>query len=87
MKNFTTETRRHGEEPRSGDRVIRRMVSALLDSFRRTLGTLRATAREIFDESAYERFLLRNQAIRSVKTYGEFLKERESAIATKPRCC
>ena len=43
--------------------------------------------REIFDESAYERFLLRTQAVRSAKSYREFLREREVAAARRPRCC
>ena len=48
---------------------------------------LLATLREIFDESAYERFLRRTQAARSVKSYREFLCERERGVAKQPRCC
>jgi hypothetical protein len=46
-----------------------------------------AALREIFDESAYERFLLRTHAARSVASYRDFLREREGALARKPRCC
>jgi len=46
-----------------------------------------ATFREIFDESSYERFLARTHSSRSVVSYRDFLHERESAIATRPRCC
>ena len=48
---------------------------------------IRATLREIFDESAYDRFLLRTQASRSTASYREFTRERDSAILKKPRCC
>jgi hypothetical protein len=49
--------------------------------------TLRAALREIFDESAYDRFLLRTKAVHSVESYRAFLCEREDSIAQKPRCC
>jgi hypothetical protein len=48
---------------------------------------LRATLREIFDESAYDRFLERTNASRSVATYRAFTQERDAALLTKPRCC
>lgn len=47
----------------------------------------RAVLREVFDESAYERFLLRTASARSVASYRAFLAEREVATARKPRCC
>jgi len=53
----------------------------------RFLQILKAAVREIFDESAYERFLLREHEVRSVESYRAFQNERESAVATKPRCC
>lgn len=54
---------------------------------RNAVRTVRAVLREIFDESAYERFLERSQAARSVDSYREFLLEREEAAVHKPRCC
>jgi hypothetical protein len=48
---------------------------------------MRAVIREIFDESAYDRFLSRTKAPHSVESYRAFMLERESAIARKPRCC
>ncbi|MBZ5508880.1 MAG: hypothetical protein LAO78_25755, partial [Acidobacteriia bacterium] len=48
---------------------------------------LRAVLREIFDESAYDRFLLRTQRQRSAESYRSFMVERDAAAATKPRCC
>jgi hypothetical protein len=49
--------------------------------------TVRAALREIFDESAYDRFLLRTHASRSVASYREFARERDAAMVKKPRCC
>jgi hypothetical protein len=49
--------------------------------------TIRATLREIFDESAYDRFLLRTHASRSIASYREFTRERDAAMVKKPRCC
>jgi hypothetical protein len=46
-----------------------------------------AVLREIFDESAYERFLVRTHSARSVESYREFIQERESGAAPRPRCC
>jgi len=69
-----------------GDRLQRRsfkVVVWLCDAF----GTIRATLREIFDESAYDRFLLRTQAERSVASYRAFMRERETVVARRPRCC
>jgi hypothetical protein len=54
---------------------------------RRVLRILISVLREIFDENAYDRFLLRTQAARSVASYREFLHEREAGIVRKPRCC
>jgi hypothetical protein len=48
---------------------------------------IRATLREIFDESAYERFLLRTHASRSIASYRAFICERDAALVKKPRCC
>lgn len=45
------------------------------------------TLREIFDENAYERYLLRTHGSPSVATYREFMREREEAMARRPRCC
>jgi hypothetical protein len=49
--------------------------------------TIRTTLREIFDENAYDRFLLRTQEVRSVDSYRRFMSERELAMAHRPRCC
>jgi hypothetical protein len=49
--------------------------------------TLRAVLREIFDESAYDRFLLRTSKPHSAASYRDFTRERDAAMAKKPRCC
>jgi hypothetical protein len=48
---------------------------------------LLATLREIFDESAYERFLRRAQVKSSAKAYAAFRAEFEEARTRRPKCC
>ena len=64
-----------------------RETNMLLQTLALMWRTLKAMFREIFDESAYDRFLLRTGKTRSVVSYREFLKETETASARKPRCC
>jgi len=54
---------------------------------RNLMRTIFNTLREIFDENAYERFLLRTHSSPSVASYREFMREREEAMARRPRCC
>jgi len=57
---------------------------------RRTFNTARllmAVLREIFDESAYYRFLKRTRTERSRESYAEFLRENAIVTARRPRCC
>jgi hypothetical protein len=49
--------------------------------------TLTATLREIFDESAYARFLNQRQLISSRAAYATFRQEHEAAKARRPKCC
>jgi len=79
----TTEARRHGEE--LGDRVIAR--DRVIGKMRAFFSTVRGALREIFDESAYDRFLLRTNAKRSVASYCDFTRERDASMLKKPRCC
>lgn len=51
------------------------------------MNTVRAVLCEIFDESAYDRFLLRTHASRSIASYRAFTRERDAAMLKKPRCC
>jgi hypothetical protein len=48
---------------------------------------LRAALREIFDESAYDRFLVRNRLDSSSEAYAAFRHEHELAKSRRPRCC
>lgn len=61
--------------------------AGLLCRLRDAWNIIRAVFREIFDESAYDRFLQRTRASHSVESYRAFMRERESVIARKPRCC
>jgi hypothetical protein len=54
---------------------------------RKLTATLMATLREIFDESAYKRFLSRNQISSSSGAYAAFLREQEVTQARRPKCC
>ena len=62
-------------------------LEPILRSFQNALNVLRAVVCEIFDESAYDRFLQRTQTAHSAESYRAFVRERENSIAHKPRCC
>lgn len=96
-EHLTTEAQRHGEEseecglyqgtglsPAVTGKTIWALAAAVCG---KVIPTIRAALREIFDESAYDRFLLRTHASRSVDTYREFTRERDAAMLKKPRCC
>ncbi len=57
-------------------RLIKQVVSLLASALR-----------EIFDESAYARFLERGKLASSREAYAAFCCEYETAKARKPRCC
>ncbi len=46
-----------------------------------------ATLHEIFDESAYARFLEQKQLVSSRTAYAAFRQENEAAKARRPKCC
>jgi len=48
---------------------------------------VRSVFREIFDESAYARFLARQGMTSSRKAYAAFLEEQQALKARRPRCC
>ena len=48
---------------------------------------LMAMLREIFDESAYGRFLQRAGMQSSAQAYAAFSREREDAKTRVPKCC
>jgi hypothetical protein len=49
------------------------------------LRLIRAVLREIFDETAYERFCAREGILSGRTSYGRFLKNSDSAA--KVKCC
>jgi hypothetical protein len=49
--------------------------------------TIRAVLREVFEESAYERFCAREQIGVDRKSYARFLQETDRARQQKVRCC
>jgi hypothetical protein len=63
------------------------ILKDLLPRLTTALQILFAAIREIFDESAYGRFLLRTNAGRSIASYRAFTRERDVSMQKKPRCC
>jgi hypothetical protein len=65
--------------------------TAALGGFAKRLKSFRsivaATLREIFDESAYARFLKQRQLESSRAAYAAFREEYEVTKARRPRCC
>lgn len=59
-------------------------IAGLITRFARILI---AALREIFDEAAYARFLERHQMSSSPQAYDSFIRDRESAVARRVRCC
>jgi hypothetical protein len=58
-----------------------------MSRFLKAAQILRATLREIFDESAYERFLHRTGMASSAQAYGAFRREFEESKTRRPKCC
>jgi len=63
-------------------------LESTLKKFVRGIASIvRAALQEIFDESAYARFLMRRQLQTSPEAYAEFLRENETSRQRRPRCC
>ena len=62
----------------------RRWKSTLIT---KALATVNAIFREIFDESAYARFLARQGIASSKSAYAGFLHEQETQKSRCPKCC
>jgi len=58
-----------------------------MSRIQKTFRILRAMLREIFDESAYDRFLRRKQIASSPGAYAAFRREFEEAKTRRPKCC
>ena len=59
----------------------------LVEQLKSCAQVLLATLREIFDESAYLRFLSQRQLASSRAAYASFRREYEVTKARRPRCC
>ncbi len=70
---------------------VERSSTVLFRGFKKRLKffsmTVVATLREIFDESAYARFLDQRHLESSRAAYAAFRQEHEVAKASRPRCC
>jgi len=64
-----------------------RLSSALFARIQQSLALLLALLREIFDESAYERFLAQHHLTSSAAAYSSFCHERDRSRARRLRCC
>jgi len=58
-----------------------------LAAIRGTFATIAAALQEIFDESAYQRFLERSNLESSPNAYRRFRQENEQSKLRRPRCC
>jgi hypothetical protein len=63
--------------------IIAKSVRAIAVFFE----VIAAVLREVFDESAYRRFLLRGNLAASAASYAAFWAEQEKSRARRPRCC
>jgi hypothetical protein len=55
--------------------------------FLRIGSVVRLMLLEIFDESAYARFLKRRRIATSTQAYADFLRETQAHRERRPRCC
>jgi hypothetical protein len=62
-------------------------TTAILAPIIRSFKVMIAVLREIFDESAYQRFLDRRHLQSSTQAYATFQQENDQAKARRPRCC
>jgi hypothetical protein len=85
-------------KPCGEDRPVRTAVAELCSAAQtgtsgptwfvvRAWSVLRSVVLEIFDESAYARFLARNAIPSSRDAYAAFLHEQQALRARRPRCC
>jgi hypothetical protein len=63
------------------------LASNLKDFVRSMVSVVHSVLQEIFDESAYARFLMRRQMQTSREAYAEFLRENEVSRQRRARCC
>jgi hypothetical protein len=76
----------------AANRLLRKMNSTsiiiiVLSAIARAFALVGATLQEVFDESAYQRFLFRGNLTPSVESYAAFMAEHEKGRARRTRCC
>ena len=69
------------------EKTVGRPAGLSSTRFMRAFALLVSALREIFDESAYTRFLNRRQMTSSREAYAAFCREYEAAKGRRPRCC
>ena len=62
-------------------------LTGMVDRCATICRVLQTTLREIFDETAYARFLARRKLTSSSHAYAEFLNESRQQRERRPRCC
>jgi hypothetical protein len=68
-------------------RIAKAWPNAILAAIVRAFVVFAAVLREIFDESAYQRFLDRSHLQSSPSSYAIFRQETEQAKLRRPKCC
>jgi hypothetical protein len=68
-------------------RVGKGRPNAILAPIIGSFEVIMAILREIFDESAYQRFLDRSLMESSANAYAIFRQENEQSTSRRPRCC
>jgi hypothetical protein len=68
-------------------KVAEAEANTILAAIIRSFTVLVAALQEIFDESAYRRFLDRTHQQSSPHAYAGFRRENEQAKSRRPRCC
>jgi hypothetical protein len=68
-------------------RIDKASTNRMLVPVVRPIRLIFAALREIFDESAYHRFLDRNHLESSPSAYAVFRQENEQSKSRRPKCC
>jgi hypothetical protein len=68
-------------------RIVKARPNRIRALILRSSRLIYAMLREIFDESAYQRFLDRTQLKSSSDAYAVFRQENEQSKSRRPRCC
>jgi hypothetical protein len=63
------------------------ICGTIFDAIALSAAVLIATLKEVFDESAYQRFLDGRRLQSSPEAYAMFQQENELAKSRRPRCC